>query len=39
VGELKEEGCIKGIIAMALHVLFEPRLKKRNFKTESINSF
>ncbi|MCD6440977.1 MAG: ROK family transcriptional regulator [Candidatus Marinimicrobia bacterium] len=39
VGELKEEGCIKGIIAMALHVLFEPRLKKRSFKTESINSF
>ncbi|HCK98958.1 MAG TPA: hypothetical protein DHW42_02465 [Candidatus Marinimicrobia bacterium] len=39
VGELKEEGCIKGVIAMALHVLFEPRLKNKSFKTESINSF
>jgi len=36
VGELKEEGCIKGVIAMALHVIFEPRLKNKSIRTESI---
>ena len=37
VGILKEEGCMKGIISMALQVIFEPLLKTRSFKKASIH--
>jgi len=32
IGELKREACVKGAIAMALQVIFEPRLSKRDLK-------
>jgi predicted NBD/HSP70 family sugar kinase/biotin operon repressor len=38
VGTLKEEGCIKGVIAMALQVIFEPLLKSKSIKKASIIS-
>ncbi len=38
VGTLKEEGCIKGVIAMALQVIFEPLLKTKSIKKASITS-
>jgi len=38
VGTLKEEGCIKGVIAMALQVIFEPLLKTKSIKKASIIS-
>ncbi|MCD6204253.1 MAG: ROK family transcriptional regulator [Candidatus Marinimicrobia bacterium] len=38
VGALKEEGCIKGVIAMALQVIFEPLLKTKSIKKASITS-
>lgn len=38
VGVLKDEGCIKGVIAMALQVIFEPLLKTKSIKKASIMS-
>jgi len=38
IGILKEEGCIKGVIAMALQVIFEPLLKTKSIKKASITS-
>ncbi|MDO9548117.1 MAG: ROK family transcriptional regulator [Candidatus Marinimicrobia bacterium] len=38
VGTLKDEGCIKGVIVMALQVIFEPLLKTTSIKKASITS-